>query len=245
MDTFTVLGLATTFFAAAMLYASVGHGGASAYLAIMALFGLMPEVMRPTALTLNILVSLIAAIKFARAGFFSWSTFWPFAVTSVPFAFLGGSLLLPASIYRPVVGVVLLYAAFRMIYVKRNAASRPIPFTIPLAITAGSGIGFLSGLTGVGGGIFLSPLLLLMGWADAKRVASVSAVFVLVNSIAALAGHVANVTMLPRQTFIWAAAAGIGGWIGARYGAERFSSTVIQRLLAIVLTVAGLKMLLS
>lgn len=245
MDTGTIVALGGLMFIAAMLYSSVGHGGASAYLGAMALFGVLPEVMKPTALALNILVALIASVKFYRAGFFSWNIFWPFALGAVPFAFIGGSITLPVAIYRSVVGVVLIYAAYRLFLTTRQDTSKEVT-GIPIlgAIVIGAGIGFLSGLTGVGGGIFLSPLLLLMGWAKTKTTSAVSAAFILVNSIAGLAGHISSVALVPGAIPGWAVATGVGGWIGAEYGSRKFSGTVLRRLLAAVLVLAGMKLIL-
>lgn len=233
-------------FAAAILYASVGHAGASGYLAVMALFGVAPEVMRPTALALNILVAAIGTVKFYRAGYFSWSVFWPFALTSIPFSFIGGSLSLPSSAYKVIVGLVLLYAAARLFWTKKDDLN---PLTIkkgslPVALVFGAGIGLLSGLVGVGGGIFLSPLLILMRWADVKQTSAVSAAFILVNSIAGLSGQIASLAYLPGSIPYWAAAAGLGGWIGAEYGSRRLGSLSLRRVLALVLVVAGVKMIL-
>jgi hypothetical protein len=242
-DPVTLL-IALLFFLAALLYASVGHGGASAYLAVMALLGVAPAVMKPTALVLNILVSGIGTVLFYRAGSFSWRTFWPFALGSAPLAFAGGLLTLPMDWYRPVVGLVLLYAAWRL---WPRAASLPLERALPrgLALGLGMGIGFLSGLTGVGGGIFLSPLLLLARWADPRQTAGVSAAFILVNSVAGLLGHLADAAALPPMLPWWATAAGVGGLAGAWWGSHRLPPTSLRRLLALVLVVAALKMLLA
>jgi uncharacterized membrane protein YfcA len=235
--------IAILFFAGAALYASVGHGGASSYLAIMGLFSLAPDVMKPTALALNILVASVATFKFYRAGLFSWRLFWPFAVASIPAAFVGGAVMLPARSYKIVVGVVLLYAAVWMF----RSAMRPIskethPPPLWAALLAGLAIGFLSGLTGVGGGIFLSPLLLSMGWAETRATSGVTAPFILVNSIAGLLGHIASVSQLPNVP-VWGAAALIGGWIGASYGSKRAPVPVLRQLLSLVLVVAGAKLI--
>jgi uncharacterized membrane protein YfcA len=237
--------IAILFFVGAALYASVGHGGASSYLAIMGLFSLPPDVMKPTALALNILVASMATFKFYRAGLFSWRLFWPFAVASIPAAFVGGAVMLPARSYKIVVGVVLLYAAVWMF----RSAMRPIsrethPPPQWAALLAGLAIGFLSGLTGVGGGIFLSPLLLSMGWAETRATSGVAAPFILVNSIAGLLGHIASVSQLPPNVPVWGAAALIGGWIGASYGSKRAPVPVLRQLLSLVLVVAGVKLIL-
>lgn len=246
LTTTIVSSIALFIFAAAILYASVGHAGASGYLAVMALFGVAPEIMRPTALALNVLVATIGTIKFYRAGYFSWSVFWPFALTSIPFSFIGGSLTLPSSVYKVIVGLVLLYAAFRLFQTKKDDLN-PLGVKkgpLPVALVFGAGIGLLSGLVGVGGGIFLSPLLILMKWADVKQTSGVSAAFILVNSIAGLSGQIASLTHLPGAIPYWAVAAGIGGWIGAEYGSRRLGSLTLRRLLALVLVVAGVKMIL-
>ncbi len=246
MDTPTQITLGVLFLMVAMLYSSVGQAGASSYLAIMALYGIAPEIMRPTALTLNLLVATIALLKFYRAGSFARSTFWPFALGSVPSAFLGGSLMLPDWVYRPLVGLVLFFAAYRVVRRPKNQDRAPLrPFRPWLAIFFGIGIGFLSGLTGVGGGIFLTPLLLLLGWADMREAAAVSAAFILVNSLAGLFGQLSSFASLPNALPLWAAAAAVGGWIGAEYGSRRLGSQVTQRLLAIVLIIAGLRIMLT
>lgn len=240
----TNASLTLLLFLAALLYASVGHAGASGYLAAMALFGLAPEVMKPTALVLNILVASIATLKFYRAKCFSWPIFWPLALTSVPFSFIGGTLSLPGGVYKPIVGVVLLYAAVRMWLMKPTEGPTAIkPMPLWAALSTGAVIGLLSGLTGVGGGIFLSPLLLFLSWADTRQTSGVSAAFILVNSVAGLLGHLSSLTLLPDAIPIWTIAAGVGGWIGAEYGSRRFGNPTIRRLLAAVLVIAGLKMM--
>lgn len=236
--------IAFLFFAGAALYASVGHGGASSYLAVMGLFSFAPGVMKPTALALNILVAGVATVKFYRAGLFKWNLFWPFAVASVPAAFLGGATMLPARWYKIVVGIVLLYAAvwmFRSSLRPVNTDTHPPPLWA--AIVTGLLIGFLSGLTGVGGGIFLSPLLLYMGWAETRATSAVAAPFILVNSIAGLLGHLSSVSQLPPNIPAWAAAAVLGGWIGATYGSKKAPAPVLRQLLSLVLVVAGAKLI--
>ena len=245
MEFITVASLTLLILAAALLYSSVGHAGASGYLAVMALFGVAPTVMKPTALALNILVAAIAFTMFYRAGCFSWSIFWPFALGAVPSAFIGGSLTLPGNVYKIVVGLVLLYAAVRLFLATRQPDSTTKPLPAGIAVLLGIGIGFLSGLTGVGGGIFLSPLLLFMGWADARKTSGVSSAFIFVNSVAGLLGHYSSVANLPAAIPVWAAAAGAGGWVGARYGSSRFSGLAIRRILSAVLVIAGLKMIFT
>src|ERR1700682_3526570 len=230
--------IAILFLAAASLYASVGDAGASAYLAVVGVFNFAPVVMKPTALALNILVAAVATVKFHRAGLFSWSLLWPFAVASIPAAFIGGAMMLPARWYQVLVGVILIYAAVWMF----SSALRPLarethPPPQWAAIVAGLAIGFLSGLTGVGGGIFLSPLLLYMGWAETRGTSGIAAPFILVNSIAGLLGHFSSVAQLPPDIPIWGIAVVLGGWIGASYGSKRAPAPVLRQLLALVLIV--------
>jgi len=238
--------IALLFFVGAALYASVGHGGASSYLAVMGLFSFAPEVMKPTALALNILVSAVATLKFYRAGLFKWNLFWPFAIASIPAAYIGGATTLPARWYKVLVGVVLIYAAVWMF----RSSLRPInkePHAPPLwaAIVSGLAIGFLSGLTGVGGGIFLSPLLLYMGWSETRATSAVAAPFILVNSISGLLGHLSSVSQLLANIPLWGATAVLGGWIGASYGSKRAPAPVLRQLLSLVLVVAGTKLILG
>ena len=247
MNTTEALLLSLLILAAAALYSSVGHGGASGYLAAMALFGVAPSAMKPTALCLNILVASIATFRFARAGCFHWRLFWPFALASVPLAFVGGMITLPTTIYKQMVALTLLYAAFRLFRFTRAQAEagaagvRNAPL-LPSMLLGGL-IGLLSGLTGVGGGIFLSPLLLLMNWADTRRTAGVSAAFILVNSVAGLLGNLTNLQALPPALPYFALAAVVGGLAGSEFGSRHLASVTIRRLLAIVLVVAGVKMI--
>ena len=245
MDDTILLLLASGMLVAAFVYASVGHGGASAYIAAMALAGIAPAEMRPIALTLNILVSALATYKFWRAGHFRWRLFWPFAAVSIPFAYLGGAITLPGNLYKVVVGLVLVYAGWQLWRSFRAGEEmRPVREpAVPLAMAIGAAMGLLSGLTGVGGGIFLSPLLLMLGWAGTKQTSAVAAPFILVNSVAGLAaGFVAGTAALPESTWVLAAVVLVGGWLGAEYGSRRFANPVVRRVLAVVLAVAGAKM---
>ena len=239
--------LASGMLVAAFLYASVGHGGASAYIAAMAIAGVAPAEMRPIALQLNVLVSAIATVKFYRAGYFSWRLFWPFAVVSIPAAYVGGAITLPGTAYKILVGAVLLYAAWQLWWSARaSGQERPAPHVpIALSMAIGACLGVLSGLTGVGGGIFLSPLLLLLGWAGTKQTSAVAAMFILVNSIAGIGAILAGRGVsLPDFTWILAIAVLAGGWLGAEYGSRRFANPFIRRMLAVVLALAGIKMVL-
>jgi uncharacterized membrane protein YfcA len=239
-----IIILAVAILLMALLYSSVGHGGGSGYLAAMALVGVAPEVMRPTALTLNVLVAGIATLQFYRAGYFSWRTFLPFAAASVPLAFVGGMIHLPTNIYKPLVGLVLLFAAYRLwLDAREKGSATPTMPPTYVALSVGAGIGLLSGLTGVGGGIFLSPLLLLLNWAEVRRTAAVSAAFVLVNSIAGLAGNIVSVRRLPGAIFAWGIAAVVGAVVGSELGRRRLATLTLRRLLSVVLIIAGLKLI--
>ena len=243
MSVSLLLVLSACILVMAILYSSVGHGGASGYIAILALFSLAPAAFKPTALVLNILVSAIATFYFARAGHFSWHFFWPFAATSIPFSFLGGYLSLPTHIYQPIIGIVLLASAYRLSSRKDPEAAEALRPSITGALAIGAALGFLSGLTGVGGGIFLSPLLLLLGWARAKEVSAVAALFILVNSIAGLLGHISSLQAMPRYVPILAVAALAGGITGSFFGSNRIPSSGIVRVLSAVLIIAGFKLL--
>lgn len=244
LSAFDIAILACLIFASACLYSTVGHAGASAYLAVMALYGLSPQIMKPTALVLNILVATIASAKFYQAGHFSWRLFWPFALGSIPFAFLGGKIQIDATLYKRIVGAVLLFSACRLFFFKEsNSAASVKPPDKVIAVFCGVGIGFLSGIVGVGGGIFLSPLVLLLGWAGARTTAAVSAMFILVNSIAGISGHLAAVRSVPAATWIWAGAAIVGGFAGSHVGSRLLERTVILRVLGVVLVIAGVKLI--
>ena len=235
--------LAACMFLGAVLYTSVGHAGASAYLALMALFGLPQAVMRPTALVLNILAASLTSFRYVRAGLFSWRVLWPFLLGAAPFAFFGGSLQVPGEVYRPLVGAVLWLSAARLLWPKDiRAVSDPRDPPIAMAIPLGAGIGLLSGLTGTGGGIFLSPLVLFLGWANPKVASGVAAVFILCNSIAGLSGNFASVQALPESLPLFAGSVLAGAVVGTTFGI-RFRATVILKALGLVLLVAGFKLM--
>lgn len=232
---------------AAILYSAVGHAGASGYLAAMALMGVAPNVMKPSALLLNILVATIGTFRFYRAGCFNWRIFLPFAIGSIPLAFVGGIFSLPGSLYKQVLGLILIFAAYRLL-VPSNAvvgSDDKKPAAIPIAILCGAGIGLLSGLTGTGGGIFLTPLLLFMGWAETRESAGVSVAFILVNSVAAFIGHLARLNTLPAEIPYWAFAAMIGGIIGSELGSRRLGNQALRKLLAVVLVIAAAKLIFA
>lgn len=231
---------------AAALYSSVGHGGASAYLAIMALFSVAPEVMRPTALALNLVVATYTAVRFAAKGQTNWRLLAAFAVTAVPAAYLGGTIALPPSIYRPLVGVVLLLAAARLFWRPEQHAAREVrPPSLAVSMPAGAGLGLLAGLTGTGGGIFLSPLIILSRWEEARRAAGVAAAFIVLNSAAGLLGNLASLQRVPVELPLLAGAVFAGALLGSWLGVSRFPRHRLLQALAVVLVIAGLKLLLS
>ena len=244
MDTTHIILLFLAIGLIAFLYSSVGHAGASGYIATMTLFGIAPTVIRPTALVLNILVASIGTFQFWRAGHFSWKLFWPFALLSIPAAYLGGYLQPSVSILKILIGVVLLLSAARLM-VDRSDPPQTFPPSPPVAVSVGAGLGFLAGLTGTGGGIFLTPVLLFFRWAHIRQAAAVSALFIWVNSIAGLVGYFTKVRTIPSLGLVLAAAAIIGGIIGSHLGSRRFAVRVISLCLATVLLIAGIKLIFT
>jgi uncharacterized membrane protein YfcA len=228
----------------AFLYSCVGHAGASGYIAAMSLFGLAPAVIKPTALILNILVACISAWQFWRAGYFSWRLFWPFALLAIPMAFLGGYVDLPTRVFKVIVGIVLLFTAIRFLFGSTSDSTLKKP-PRSVAVLIGGGLGLLSGLTGTGGGIFLTPLLLFKRWASAKPAAAVSAFFILVNSVSGLLGNFSSTQLFPSYAFVLAIGAMLGGTAGSYFGSQRFDHVVIKRLLAVVLLIAGCKLIFT
>jgi uncharacterized membrane protein YfcA len=244
MDTTHLVLLSIAVGVIAFLYSSVGHAGASGYIAIMTLFGLTSTVIRPTALVLNILVASIGTFQFWRAGYFSWKLFWPFALLSIPAAYVGGYLQPSASVLRILIGVVLLFSAARLVF-RRSDPPQAVTPSRPVAISVGAGLGFLSGLTGTGGGIFLTPLLLFCQWAHIRQAAAVSALFIWVNSIAGLVGYFTKVHSIPSLGLVLGAAAIIGGIMGSYLGSRRLAVRAISLFLATVLLIAGMKLLFT
>ncbi|MCX7382677.1 MAG: sulfite exporter TauE/SafE family protein [Alphaproteobacteria bacterium] len=243
------LPLSGLIFLAATIYTSVGHAGASGYIAAMALFGVAPAVMKPTALCLNILVASFATWRLHKAGWITWSALWPFVACSVPLAAIGGAIQLPGAAYKLLVGLVLLFAGLRLLIdprEKTNTPRGPAPRP-PLLRALGTGavIGLLSGLTGTGGGIFLSPVLLFMGWAGARQSAGITSPFILLNSIAGLAGNILSLSVVPVEISAYATAALAGALLGTQLAIHWLSPTALQRLLATVLLIAAVKLMLA
>lgn len=232
-------------FIVAFLYAAVGHGGASGYLALMAVFGMMPEIMKPTALLLNLFVSLSAFVLFYKEGHFKWKIFLPFALASIPFSFLGGMIALDASIYKKTLGVLLLIPVVRLAAFPNKDYYDIKQSTLFLSLLIGACIGFLSGLIGIGGGIILSPVLLLLAWTNQKQTAAISALFIFVNSLSGLAGQLTKGINFQSEMFILVGVAFAGGSVGAWFGARKFNQNLLKYLLATVLLMASVKLLLT
>lgn len=246
MEPATVVALCVLFALGAALYSSVGHGGASAYIAAMALLSVAPEVMRPTALALNLLVAGLGTWRYARHGLTNWRLLLPFAATAVPAAFIGGGIHLPAVAYKPLVGILLWAAAARLLWQPKALAERATHAPSPwVSLPAGAVLGLLAGLTGTGGGIFLSPLIILNAWEEPRHASGVVAVFILLNSMAGLAGNVASVGQLPRELPVFLAAVAVGATLGTWLGIERLPRPWLLRMLGTVLVVAGAKLLFT
>ncbi len=236
--------LAIAFFAIAGVYASAGQAGASGYLAAMALFGVAPEVMKPTALALNVLVAAIATFQFWRAGLLSWRTFYPFAILGFPFSVLGGALDLPVHVYNPLVASALLFSAVQILRARDGSETEPqAPPFLPSLLTGGA-VGFVSGAAGTGGGVFLAPIILFMNWTSVRKTAAVTAVYNLLNSAAALIGAHATLVRLPAALPCWLLAAGLGGVIGTVVGSNYLSDLALRRVMASVLLVSAAKLLI-
>jgi uncharacterized protein len=236
---------------AATTYSAVGHAGASAYIAAMALYGLAPEVMKPTALVLNIFVATYTTWRMYRAGLTDFKTVLPFVIGSIPLAFVGGAIHLPAQSYRLLIGAMLLFAAYRLWVSAKPAMEEasegvkalPIVPLLP-ALAIGAVIGLLSGLTGTGGGIFLSPVLVMMNWATIRRASGIAAPFILVNSLAGLAGNLSIAQRLPSELPYFLLAAMLGALLGAQLGVRWLPPHILRRVLAVVLLIAALKFML-
>ncbi len=245
MEAQTLFLLSLAIGIAAVLYSSVGHGGASAYIAIMALAGLAPEQIRPAALVLNIVVAGFAAFRFVRAGRFDWATFWPFAIAAVPAAFFAGRIDVPEAYYRPLLAIALAAAALRyLIWPKLDANAETRAPSPLVALPTGLGLGALAGFTGIGGGVYLSPLLVFARWADPQKAAGIAACFIVVNSVAGLAGRWTSLASLPTFLPALLGAAMAGAIIGAGLSLAKFDRALMLRALGAVLGVAALALIL-
>jgi len=232
-------------FIVAFLYSSVGHGGASGYLALMAIYGFAPEVMKPTALLLNLFVAGTSFIQFYRGKHFNWKIFLPLALASIPMAFIGGTMSIDSHIYKKILGALLLIPVARFLFLKDSKDTVQKPANIALSIVIGASIGLLSGMIGIGGGIILSPILILLHWTNQKQTAAISALFIFVNSVGGLAGQFSKGIQFSPSMYIYVAIAFIGGLAGAYFGSLKFSQEWLKKILAMVLLLASYKLLFT
>jgi len=226
----------------AFLYASVGHGGASGYLALMALFSFAPETMKPTALLLNVFVAGIASYHYYKAGFLNKRLFLFFAIASIPMAFIGGTIEVDAAIYRKILGILLIFAILKMLNVFGKERGSINKIEIWQGLIVGGIIGLFSGLIGIGGGIILTPVILLFHWGKMKEAAAVSALFILVNSASALVGQVSSGVQIASDSFILVGIALVGGFLGSYHGSRKFDNKLLRYMLAFVLIIASVKL---
>lgn len=236
------LYIALALFVVGLLYASVGHGGASGYLATFSIFGIPVIHYKPLILVLNMLVAGTGFIQFWRAGHFKWSTCWPFLITSIPAAFLGARFAVAERLYFVLLGIALIVPTIRLLGITPKEHARSKPVNVPLALLMGAFLGGLSGMLNIGGGIFLSPLLILLGWANAKEAAASSAIFITLNSLSGLFGSTSPIH-IDRQICVWFCAAAAGGFLGAYFGSARFQMATVRTLLSFVLVIACCKLL--
>jgi uncharacterized membrane protein YfcA len=228
----------------AFLYASVGHGGASGYLALMAIFSTSPTLMKSSALILNVFVSLVAFVQYYRAGHFRWNLFWPFAVASIPMSYVGATLPITDSLYKKLLAVALVIAIARMLFQPIDKKETK-PVLLWLSLVIGAAIGLLSGMLGIGGGIILSPVILLLAWGRVKETAAVSALFIFVNSMSGLYGLFQKGFEPNGQLTSWLITALIGGFMGAYQGSFKFNLQTLRYILASVLLIAVAKLYLT
>lgn len=237
--------LVPLFFLVALLYSSVGHGGASGYLALFALFGVVSPAIVPVALVLNIIVAGTSWWRYARGGMFSWKAAAPFVVCSIPAAFLGGLISIPQQVFSFLLGLALLFAAVRLLISNEIVAERSSDasrYAWKWGVPIGGGLGFLSGMIGIGGGVFLSPLLLFLRWADVKRTAAISSVFIVLNSVSGLGGHLTRANVDFSVVIPFGIVVFVGGFLGSQLGVVRLQQRTLQAVLAVVLIVAGTKL---
>ena len=235
--------IAGCLFLGAILYTSVGHAGASAYIAVMTLFDLPPAVIKPTALTLNIFVSSYTSLRYIKSKLFNKSLFLYLSLGSVPAAYIGGRINLPSNVYKPVIGLLLLLSGVRFLVQALQSEKAHREVNKALAIFIGTCVGLLSGITGTGGGIFLSPLIIWLGWVGVKQASGTAAAFIFVNSVAGLLGNIQSTSSLPSELPVLVFAVLLGALIGTRFGITRLSSIGDKRALGCVSLIAGVKFL--
>lgn len=232
-------------FFVAFLYAAVGHGGASGYLALMAIYGIAPEEMKPTALILNLFVSITSFTHYYRGDYFKYKIFIPMAAASIPLAFIGGMITVEENIYKRILGVLLLFPILRFFFFKNVEDNELKSHKVYFAIFIGGIVGLLSGMIGIGGGIILSPILLLLHWTNQKQTAAISAAFIFVNSVAGLGGMLTQGISFTKDMVLYVIVAFIGGFLGAYLGAKRFNHNVLKYVLATVLLLASYKLIFT
>lgn len=232
-------------FILAFLYAAVGHGGASGYLALMALYGIAPQEMKPTALVLNLFVSLTSFIQYYRGHYFKRNLFLMVAVASVPMAFIGGMITLEDHLYKRLLGLLLLFPIIRFFFFRSPAENELKPYNNLGALAIGAVVGLLSGMIGIGGGIILSPFLILLKWTDQKQTAAISAAFIFVNSLSGLGGMLTQGISFNVHMWAYVAVAFVGGLLGAYLGSKKLNQDVLKYVLATVLLVAAYKLLFT
>lgn len=226
----------------AFMYAGVGHGGASGYLALMALFMFPLEIMKPTALLLNIFIAGVSFWAFKKRGHFNWKLFYPFALASIPAAFIGGYMEVEVVLYKKVLAVLLIFSVLRMLGFLGKEKEELRNLKIWEGLVTGAAIGFFSGMIGIGGGIILSPAILLMGWGRMKETAAVSALFIFVNSVSGMSGYLLKGSSVSPQSFVLAGIALIGGVVGAQIGSRKMNTIQLRYMLAFVLIIASVKL---
>lgn len=230
-------------FIVALLYASVGHGGASGYLALMAIFGMQADTMKSSALMLNLFVSLVAFIQFYKGGHFHFKSFLPFALASIPLSFVGGMIHIDSRIYKILLGIFLIFAVIRMLFFDDLKSNKNVSPSLQISLLIGGGIGLLSGLLGIGGGIILSPILILFYGMNQKQAAAISAIFIFVNSLAGLGGQLTKGVNIDHQIYLYVVIAFAGGALGSFLGASKLNHNALKYVLSIVLSIAVFKLL--